>query len=269
MFGIFTERILNMNKFIMTFICLAALLHAETPIAVSNLDFEQQLAQWENRNNMATVIKEAAHTGEFGLRIHDESDRHGSDIFSSPFPVTPGVGYRLDFWARKLDATSAGTSVYIRLYGKDGKMLPKEKTRGEIVIMMEDSLQWKKNALYFIPVHDAATARVWIHSSGANITDDAIDDLQLFELTAEETKKIPRLSRTGFPPPVPARVNEIYEMLYDKPQGLGYPVSRRDKWDHLPNPKLPAQAPFQAERTYCRRNTLPLLASAPWCRHAR
>ena len=225
-----------MKKIILFFICLAALLHAETPIAVPNLDFEQQLAQWENRNTMATVIKEAAHTGEFGLRIHDESDRHGSDIFSSPFPVTPGVGYRLDFWARKLDATSAGTSVYIRLYGKDGKMLPKEKTRGEIVIMMEDSLQWKKNALYFIPVHDAATARVWIHSSGANITDDAIDDLQLFELTAEETKKIPRLSRTGFPPPSPARVNEIYEMLSDKPQGLGYPVSRRDKWDHLPNP---------------------------------
>ena len=160
-----------MKKAAWIFFCFVSFLLAETPVIVPNLDFEQQLAKWDNRNNMATVVKEAARTGEFGLRIHDDSDRHGSDIFSSPFPVTPGVGYRLDFWARKLDANSAGTSVYIRLYGKDGKMLPKEKTRGEIVIMMEDSLQWKKNALYFIPVHDAATARVWIHSSGANITE--------------------------------------------------------------------------------------------------
>ena len=34
-----------MKKIILFFICLAALLHAETPIAVPNLDFEQQLSQ--------------------------------------------------------------------------------------------------------------------------------------------------------------------------------------------------------------------------------
>ena len=225
-----------MKKIILFFLCLAALLHAETPIIVPNLDFEQQLAKWENRNNMATVDKAAARTGEFGLRIHDDSAQNGSNIFSEAFPVTPGIGYRLDFWAKKLDADSDGTSVYIRLYGKNGKELPAAKTRGEIVLKMEDSTQWTQNSLYCIPGHEAVTARIWIHSANSNISDDAIDDLQVFQLTPEETKKIPRLSRTGFPPPAPARVNEIYEMLSDKPQGLGYPVTRRDKWDHLPNP---------------------------------
>ncbi|MCR4572641.1 MAG: heparinase II/III family protein [Lentisphaeria bacterium] len=225
-----------MKKAAWIFFCFVSFLLAETPVIVPNLDFEQQLAKWDNRNNMATVEKTAARTGEFGLRIHDESDRHGSDIFSSPFPVTPGVGYRLEFWAKKLNANSAGTSVYIRLFNKNDKQLTKEKTRGEIVVMMEDSIKWTKNALYFIAPRDAAFARIWIHSANAAITDDAIDDLQVFELTTEETKKIPRLSRTGFPPPAPKRIQEIYEMLSDKPQGLGYPVARRDKWDHLPNP---------------------------------
>ena len=61
-----------MKKVILFFFCLAVLLHAETPIIVPNLDFEQQLAKWENRNNMATIDKAAARTGEFGLRIHDD-----------------------------------------------------------------------------------------------------------------------------------------------------------------------------------------------------
>lgn len=225
-----------MKKSIFFFFCLVFLLRGETPISIPNLDFEQQLSKWDNRNNMATADKAAARTGEFGLRIHDKEDNNGSNIYSERFPVMPGVGYRLDFWAKKLDADSAGTSVYIRVFDKKDKPLSHEKTRGEIVILMEDSLQWTKNALYFIAPRDAAFARIWIHSSNSNITDDAIDDLQVFELTPEETKKIPKLSRTGFPPPAPARIHEIYEMLSDKPQGLGYPVSRRDKWDNLPNP---------------------------------
>ncbi len=234
-----------MQKIILIFLCLVVLLHAETPIAVPNLDFEQQLAQWENHNNMAMVEKSAARTGEFGLRIYDKTDKNGSDIYSAPFPVKPGVGYKLVFWAKKLDAASDGTAVYIRLYAKDGKQLP---TKGEIVVGMEDSLTWKENVLYFIAEKESASARVWIHSSIASITDDAIDDLKVFQLTPEETKDIRRFSRTSLPPPNPARIKEIYEMLSDKPLGLGYPVFRRDKWDHLPNPNGAATIIKRAEQ---------------------
>ena len=118
-----------MRKTILSLLLLVSCVFAETAVHVSNFDFEQQFNGWQNRNDLASVDAAAARSGNFGLHVLNAEGKGGSSTYSPPFHVKPGVGYRLDFWARKLDATSAGTSVYIRLYGKDGKMLPKEKTR--------------------------------------------------------------------------------------------------------------------------------------------
>ncbi|MGN0878785.1 MAG: heparinase II/III family protein [Oligosphaeraceae bacterium] len=212
-----------------------ASLSAATLIDVPNLDFEQGLEHWTSRNAMATAEPRAARSGKLGLVINDTTQDLGSDLLSEPFPVRQGTTYRLTFWARKLQETSQGTAVYIRYFDANGKMLL-DRLSGETVLPMEPSSSWHENRLHFRPNNPAiASARIWVHSVNGAISLDALDDFRLEELNADEAKGVALTTLTGLPPLSPQRVAEIAAMLHDEPRGLGFPVSRRDKWDHLPN----------------------------------
>ncbi len=225
-----------MRKTILSLLLLVSCIFAETTVHVSNFDFEQQFNGWQNRNDLASVDAAAARSGNFGLHVLNAEGKGGSSTYSGPFHVKPGVGYRLDFWSKRLPGGSDRTSVYVQVFNENGNMQPARETRGEIVLRMQDTFEWTLNSLYFIACKNAATAQLWIHSPGNAKVNDAFDDFTLYELTPDETKKIPYLSYSGFPAPAPIKVWQVYDWLPDKPQGVGYPVTRRDKWDHLPNP---------------------------------
>ena len=210
-------------------------LSAATLLDVPNLDFEQGLAHWTTRNAMGTAEPRAAHSGKLGLAIRDDSATVGSDLLSAPFPVRQGAVYRLTFWARRLNETSQGTSVYIRYFDANGKMLL-DRRSGEVVLSMELSRNWRENRLHFCPRDPkAVTARIWIHSANGALAHDALDDLRLEELSPDEAKGVALVTLTGLPPLSPKRVADIAALLNDEPRGLGFPVDRRDKWDSLPN----------------------------------
>ena len=180
-----------MRKTILSLLLLVTCAFAETTVHVSNFDFEQQFNGWQNRNDLASVDAAAARSGNFGLHVLNAEGKGGSSTYSSPFHVKPGVGYRLDFWSKRLPGGSDRTSVYVQVFNENGNMQPARETRGEIVLRMQDTFEWTLNSLYFIACKNAATAQLWIHSPGNSKVNDAFDDFTLYELTPDETKKNP------------------------------------------------------------------------------
>ncbi len=82
----------------------------EAPLA--NPGFEEKLHGWKVRQNEPGVQVEesAARSGNFGLRIVDESEAPEDNILitSDPIPVEPFGEYLLTFWAR----SENGSGVY-------------------------------------------------------------------------------------------------------------------------------------------------------------
>ena len=100
-----------MKNHILAFLLLVSCVFAETVVPVSNFDFEQQLNGWQNRNDLASADAAAARSGNFGLHVLNTDGKGGSNTYSGPFNVKPGVGYRLDFWSKRLPGGSDRTCV--------------------------------------------------------------------------------------------------------------------------------------------------------------
>src|SRR5215207_9633880 len=73
---------------------------------VTNGDFERGVDGWISKDNgMSQVKPEAAHTGQLGLRVSDESADKGSSFGSRLAPATVGKSYLLRAWARQMSGS--------------------------------------------------------------------------------------------------------------------------------------------------------------------
>jgi len=149
---------------------------------IPNGGFEQDLTDWDTGGdrNMSLAVAEAAHSGKFGLRVTDESDRLGSSITSLPTEVVPGARYELGCWSRGVSGTG-GVGIYFRFLNENGKALGKDKN----ITLPADSKEWKRYAVSATAPEGAVSAVVWIHSYAKDMPVVDLDDFELKTISTE------------------------------------------------------------------------------------
>jgi hypothetical protein len=161
----------------------ASVARAETPLALANGDFEQQLTGWNatGDNGMSAAVAEAAHTGKLGLRVTDTSDTLGSSLAAAKFPATPGKTYEVRFASRVIKGNYVG--VYLRFYdAKGGYLNTPEKKNQNILRMTTKDTEWKDRTLKGVAPEGAVQVEVWVHSfTKGQVTAD-FDGFTFFEL---------------------------------------------------------------------------------------
>ena len=154
-------------------------LHAQI---LSNPGFESGLEGWKSteKTPITTAVKEAAHTGEMGLRVNDDSETDGARFASDAFTVSPGQKVSLSFWARSPQGDVAAVSLLP--LGARNRPIMGENGQPPLVVAIKASPDWKQyKASYTVPDEAEAmiiTVRSWSRSKG-------IVDIDDFELTVE------------------------------------------------------------------------------------
>lgn len=150
-------------------------------LPLPNPGFEEGATGWffDGDGGMSTVSPEAAASGNFGLRVVDESTEAGSSALSPKIKVTPGTGLRLSFRARLV--SGSGIGVYIRFYDLRGRRLS-EKDDANIP---PSTKGWKVHTLETLVPDKAATVELWVHSYDKTRVVVDFDDFLLETFTPE------------------------------------------------------------------------------------
>ncbi len=163
--------------------CLAVVatsgLHAQL---LSNPGFESGMEGWKTNEQtpISTVTKEAAHTGEMGLRVNDQIETDGARFFSDAFTVSPGQKVTISFWARSSQGDTAAVSL--QSLGARNRAITGENGQPPLVIGIKASADWKQYSGSCIVPDEAESMiigiRSWTKAKGVVDIDD-------FELTVE------------------------------------------------------------------------------------
>lgn len=147
-----------------------------------NPGFESGMEGWKSteKTPITSVAAEAAHTGQHGLRVDDQSETDGARFFSDAFTVSPGQKVTLSFWARSpLDGIAA---VSLQPLGARNRPIMDEKGQPPLVVAIRSSPEWKQyHATFTVPDEAESmtvSVRSWSRSKGVVDIDD-------FELTVE------------------------------------------------------------------------------------
>ncbi|MGE9293322.1 MAG: carbohydrate binding domain-containing protein [Puniceicoccales bacterium] len=152
-------------------------LRAETSNILFEDSFEDGLQAWTITEQvpMSTVHPEAAHSGERGLRVIDETTQEGSSVSTPRFPVQDDMVYRLSGWVQNV--SGSGAAIYLRFYDHEGKLLTRHPDSAELQTV--NSKTWRKYAVTAAPPKEATSVEGWIHTfSGDKVVID-FDDFQL------------------------------------------------------------------------------------------
>lgn len=162
-------------------------IQAERIIELENPNFEQGLSGWNNKldNKMSMAVGDAAHEGELGIRVNDDSAAKGSSLYSNKFRVAAGKVYQLRFWARAVSGDGVG--VYMVFYDSQGKSLMETKeqeTKNNLtpISVPGTQLTWKEFLVRKTAPEGSVEAQVWIHSYSSNQSVSDFDDFHIVEL---------------------------------------------------------------------------------------
>lgn len=215
---------------------------AETLLTFPNPGFEETSGWSAVDAPMAMLLKEAAHTGEVGLRIVDKSRTTGSAARSSHIPVEGGTTYALRFWSKAVAQT--GVAVYLDFFNAERKMVTTQARRNQIAFTVPGSqTTWKQFTVVAQAPEDATTLTAWVHSYNGAVASADFDDFSLARLTQEEAMSVkttptaPAAKSREFQPPTQERIAEIAKLLTPGPAGLWRPITDRAAWDGLRNDK--------------------------------
>lgn len=144
-----------------------------------NGGFENGWAGWKHANDpgMGELVKEAAHAGETGLRVSDNAEDKGSDIFSELYPVEAGKSYTLSFWSKV--ASGGGAAIYVRFFDAGGKELRPSKD----LVGVQGS-DWKAYSGTFTAPDGSRRADLYIRSFLKSKGVFFFDDVSLAEGTS-------------------------------------------------------------------------------------
>jgi len=217
----------------------ASAVFAETVVPLRNPGFEHGLTGWSARGDsgMSTLVADAAHTGETGVRVTDRDLRRGSSLGSDRITVVAGTSYALRFWARAV--AMHGVGVYLQFFDARGRVLNRPERRNEINLTVPAAQKtWQQFTLCARAPEDATTVRVWVHSYSRSQATADLDDFTLAQLSEEEARSVKTTrtkDRSGrmFAVPTQARIAEIAELLRVDPAGVGRPIADRAAWDAL------------------------------------
>ncbi len=130
-----------------------------------NPGFEQNAEGWraskeDTTNNLSSVQADAAHSGQFGLRVEQGDGGPGSWMESSKLEVSPGQSYRLSFWARSMNQSGAG--VWLIFKDAEGKKIevPADMAAKQIT---QGASAWTEYTMDFTAPQGAESATFAVH----------------------------------------------------------------------------------------------------------
>ncbi|MBL8992859.1 MAG: carbohydrate binding domain-containing protein, partial [Spirochaetia bacterium] len=144
-----------------------------------NGGFEKGWAGWKHASDsgMGELVKEAAHSGEMGLRVSDNAEDKGSDIFSEVYTVEAGKAYTLSFWSKVL--AGGGAAIYLRFFDMGGKEIRASKD-----LVGVQSSDWKLYSGTFTAPEGSRRADLYVRSFLKSKGTFYFDDVSLAEGTA-------------------------------------------------------------------------------------
>ncbi len=152
---------------------------------LANGDFELRSFGWRlPENSQAEISDEIAHSGEWSLKITDDSETVGSNVTSGRMEVAGARRFVLRGQVHTVNGSGIG--MYMRYYDADGKQLNETDERGWIspVGSLEGAVgEWAAFEIPFETPESTATMDLWIHSYSSALVTAYLDDL---EIVAEE-----------------------------------------------------------------------------------
>jgi hypothetical protein len=147
------------------------------PVPLPEAGFEEGGARWDlsAAAGTAQITKEAAHSGNLGLRIASEKDDTGAFVAGPRVPVERGLSYRLTWQGRVV--RGGGTNIYLRFLDADGREVQRDEGR----VNNEKGGAWVPGKVDAVPPAEAAFVEVMVQRPGFRVfpyTVD-IDDLAL------------------------------------------------------------------------------------------
>ncbi len=165
---------------------IAATTAEPTIINIPNGGFEEGLTGWRSNEKEAisSLSQEQAASGEFSLKIVDESDKVGSEIGTERLPLEgPGLyELRLSFYP----VSGSGLGIYVRLYDAAGQTIkgPDPHLRG----LSGTGAKWQAIKLPFYTTEDTVAVDVYIHSYMAAQVEGYLDDFSIVLVREGELK---------------------------------------------------------------------------------
>ncbi len=188
-----------------------------SPVLLVNPDFEKGDTGWNfaGDSSMSVLSGEAAHSGNQGLRVSDDSDKAGSSVASERFAVIPGTTYRLTFWGRTV--SGGGLGVYVRYYDPSQA----KPVSAEHADLSSKQSAWKQFTLDTVAPPNATVAEIWIHSYGPGRVVADLDDFTFEPATTA--------AQPPWPPSYKLSPNDVSRLTAADvvgPDGLVYPSWR-------------------------------------------
>ncbi|MDQ0338561.1 WD40 repeat protein [Caldalkalibacillus uzonensis] len=117
------------------------------------------------------VTDELSHSGDYSLKLMDESSERSAGLISDPVPVEAQKMYRASSYIYIQQGT---LSLYLRFYDSEGRQL--EQTSASIASPKEE---WIKLEVSATAPEDAASAAILLYSNVVQISTAYFDDISL------------------------------------------------------------------------------------------
>ena len=153
---------------------------AGTPITVANPGFEEGKKAWTDDKGASEVTKEAAHSGNAGLRVVDPNLTDYNRVISEPVTITPGKTYRLDMMVRQMQ--SHGINGILWFLDENKKIIPWPDGSRLLIRPADEATGWEKLGVEGKAPANAVYAEIHIQSNRMAAATVDFDDITLTQL---------------------------------------------------------------------------------------
>jgi hypothetical protein len=159
----------------------AAPLFAGTPMPVLNPGFEEGKKAWtDDKGEPSQVTKEAAHSGNLGLRIVDPNLTDYNRVISEPIKITAGKSYRLEMMIRQVQ--SHGINGILWFLDENKKIIPWPDGSRLLIRPADEATGWEKLGVEGKAPDNAVYAEIHIQSNRMAAATVDFDDITLTQL---------------------------------------------------------------------------------------
>lgn len=173
-----------MSKFLLPSLAAAlaaAPLFASTPVTILNPGFEEGKKAWtDDKGQESLVIKEAAHSGNLGLRVVDPNLTDYNRVISDPIKITPGKSYRLEMMVRQVK--SHGINGILWFLDENKKIIPWPDGSRLLIRPADEATGWEKLGVEGKAPENAVYASIHIQSNRMAEATVDFDDITLTQL---------------------------------------------------------------------------------------
>jgi|GEM_PF-161361 len=149
-------------------------------VLLNNGGFEKGSWHWNLKGDQAHISEEQAFSGRYSLKIVDDRDDIGSDVWSSKMLAEAGAAYRIQ--GRVFPVSGDGVGIYVYFLDEEGQSLNEKNHRGHIESLGSlggDSQTWESFQFEFVTPQFTRWIQVWIHSYNASKVVAFLDDLEM------------------------------------------------------------------------------------------